>query len=153
MCKYLRYFVLEARSHDGTKYSPATICLILSGLNRILKESKAPFNIFDKLNSCFRELHLTLDCVTSTLHHEGIGVIKNTAAVILFEDEELFWTSEVFGYHSPKALQRAVFYSVGLHFVLRGVQEQHDLDLQQLNRVPCETSVYIVKMLTMNIMN
>ena len=83
-----------------------------------------------------------MDHVTSTLHREGIGVIKNSAAVISFEYEELFRTSEVFGYHSPKALQRAVFYSVGLHFVLRGVQEQHDLDLQQLNRVPCETSVY-----------
>ena len=48
VCKYLRYFVLEAGSHDGTKYSPATIRSILSGLKRILKESKAPFSIFDK---------------------------------------------------------------------------------------------------------
>ena len=101
------------QSH-GIKYSPATIRSILSGLNRISKESKDPFNIFDKQNPCFCKLHLTFSCVTSTLHREGIGVIKNSAAVILFEDEELFWTSEVFGYHSPKALQRAVFYSVGL---------------------------------------
>ena len=105
VCKYLRYFVLKARSHDGTKYSLATVRSILSGLNRILKKSKAPFNILDKQSPCFRELHLTLDCVTSTLHREGIGVIKNSAGAISFEDEELFCTSEVLGYHFPKALQ------------------------------------------------
>ena len=120
----------------------STLLQHLSGLNRILKEMKAPFNIFDKENPSFRELHLTLDSVTSTLHREGIGVVKNSAAVISFEDEELFWSSEVFGYHSPKALQRAVFYHVGLHLVLRGVQEQHDLELQQLDRFPSDTTVY-----------
>ncbi len=33
VCKYMRYFVLEARSHDGNKYPPGTIRSILSGLN------------------------------------------------------------------------------------------------------------------------
>ena len=47
--KYLRYFVLEARNQTGEKYPSATIRGILSGLNRILKEAKAPFSILDKL--------------------------------------------------------------------------------------------------------
>ena len=38
--KYLRYFVLEARTQDGKKYPSTTIRSLLSGLNRILKESK-----------------------------------------------------------------------------------------------------------------
>ena len=40
--KYLRYFVLEARTQDGKKYPPMTVRSLLSGLNRIPKESKAP---------------------------------------------------------------------------------------------------------------
>ena len=90
VCKYMRYFVLEARARDGKKYPPTTIRSILSGLNRIYKESKAPFSIFDKANPAFRELHLTLDTVTSDLHREGIGVSKKSALVISFEHENLF---------------------------------------------------------------
>ena len=43
--KYLRYFVLETRAADRrSKYPPTTIRSILSALNRIYKESKAPFS-------------------------------------------------------------------------------------------------------------
>ena len=45
-------------------------------------------------------------------------------------------------YSTPKSLQRAVFYSIGLNFVLREIQEHHDLQLQQLSRYPPDTSVY-----------
>ena len=62
--KYLKYFVLEARTQDGKKYPPSTLRSLLSGLNRILKESKAPFSILDKGNPDFCELLLTLGTVT-----------------------------------------------------------------------------------------
>ena len=65
--KYLKYFVFEARTQDGKKYHPSTLRSLLSGLNRILKESKAPFSILDNGNPAFRELLLTLDTVTSDL--------------------------------------------------------------------------------------
>ena len=82
VCKYLRYFVLEVRSSTGEKYPPATIRSILSGLNRVMKDRKAPFSILDKSNPSFRELMLTLDSVTSELHRDGVGVSKKSAAVI-----------------------------------------------------------------------
>lgn len=79
VCKYMRYFVLEARTQDGKKYPPGTIRSILSGLNRILKDSKAPFSILDKASPSFRNLQLTLDTVTSNLHSEGVGINKKSA--------------------------------------------------------------------------
>ena len=91
---------------------------------------------------CFRELLLTLDTITSGLHSQGIGAIKRSALVISFEHENKFWEKQLFGYHSPKALQRAVFYYVGLNFALRGQQEQHDLQTQQLTRHPDNTAIY-----------
>ena len=79
----------------------------------------------DKSNAAFQELHLTLDRVTSDLHHEGLGVTKKSAAVILFEHENILWEKQLLSCSTPKALQMAVFYSVGVNFVLRGVQEYH----------------------------
>ena len=78
--KYLRYFVLEARTQDCKKYPPTTIRSLLSGLNRILEESKAPFSILDKGNPAFRELLLTLDTVTSDLH-KALCVYERTSEV------------------------------------------------------------------------
>ena len=65
--KYLRYFVLEARTQDCQKYPPSTLRSLLSELNRRVK---GPFSILDKGNPAFRELLLTLDTVTSDLHRE-----------------------------------------------------------------------------------
>ena len=122
--KYMRCFVLvvlEARNQAGEKYPPSTIRSILSGLNRVLKEAKSPSSILDKSDHRFCELLLTLDTVTSDLHREGIGVTKKSAQVISFEHEELLWKRNVLGWDTPKKLQRAVFYTVGLCFALRGV--------------------------------
>ena len=47
-CKTLCKFVLETRNSSGQHYPPATIRSLLSGINRILKENKAPFSILDK---------------------------------------------------------------------------------------------------------
>ena len=41
-----------------------------------------------------------------------------------------------------KFFKRSVFFYVGLHFALRGVQEQHDLSPQQFIRFPPDVSVY-----------
>ena len=101
---YMRYFVLEARAKDGKKYLPTMIRCIL---NRIYKESKAPFSKLDKADPAFQELHLTLDRVTSDLHREGIGVSKKSAVVIPFEHENLFWEKQLLGYSTLKVLQRA----------------------------------------------
>ena len=67
--------------------------------------------------------------MTSNLHRKGVGVCKKSASVIPFEHEKVFWERKLLGCDS---LQRAVFFSVSLHFVLRGVQEHHDLQVEQL---------------------
>ena len=45
--KYLCYFVQEIRAANKSKYSLTMIQSILSALNRIYKESKAPFTILE----------------------------------------------------------------------------------------------------------
>ena len=74
VCKNLCRFVLETRNSNGQPYPPATIRSLLSGLNRTLKSNKAPFSIFNKEDTRFRDLQLTLDSVSSKLHKKGIGL-------------------------------------------------------------------------------
>ena len=49
---------------------------------------------------------------------------------------------KLLGHSLPRILQKTVFFNVGLHFALRGVQEQYDLVPQQLVRFPPDTTVY-----------
>ncbi len=142
LSKFLRYFVLEVRKEDGSPYPPASIRSILSGLNRMLKDNGAPFSIMNKEDPLFRDLFLTLDSVTSGLHREGVGATKNSATAITYDHQRIFWEKKLLGYESPKSLQRAVFFGVGLNFVLRGVEEQHSLRLEQMKRVPDDQSFY-----------
>ena len=114
LCKYTRYFVLELRKKDGRPYPPSSIHCILCGLNRVLKENGVPFLIMNKGDQAFRELFLTLDTVTSSLHREGVGAMKAKASVISYEHEAIFWEKKLLGYDTPQSLQRAVFLEWGL---------------------------------------
>ena len=142
VCKWMCLFVLEARRADSKPYPPSTLRNILSGLNRILQSNKAPFSILNKKDPLFRDLMKTLDTVSSDLHRQGIGATKNSAPVITIEHENMFWAKQLLGYHSPKVLQHTVFFYVGLHFVLRGIQEQYNLIPSQFKRFPPASDVY-----------
>ena len=79
-------------------------------------------------------------CVS--LRKEGIGATRKAALVITKKDVELLWSSGVLGIDSPWPLLRAVFYTVGLSFTLRGGQEHYDLTVDQLQRFPQDLDVY-----------
>jgi len=84
-------FVFETRKADGTKYTPGSIRSLLSGLNCVLKENKAPFSILDDGHPEFRELCKTLDSVSSSLHKYGISAHQKSAPIIKMHHEDEFW--------------------------------------------------------------
>ena len=135
---------METRQENGKPYPPKSIYmyLLLCGLYRVCKGNGVPFNFLDKANSRFRDLHNTLDTIFSTLHAQGVGAEKKSAPVISIEDEELLWEKGVLSFATPKTLQYAVFFYVGLHFSLRGGQEQRDLKVDQVRRHPPDISLY-----------
>ena len=145
---------MEARKVDSKRYPPGTTCIrnLLHGISRELIKNKALFAILDKSDLHFRELNLTLDSVSSELHRTGIGVNKKSAQVISTDLEDLCWEKGSLGTSSPTVLQHTIFFYIGLHFVLRGVQEQHDLTISQPVRVPVIV-VFILLMCTMNTQN
>ena len=142
VCKNLCRFVMETRREDGKPYPPASLRCLLSAFNRILQDNKAPFSVFDKKDPQFRDLLRTLDTVSSELHREGIGAQHKSAAVISYEDENVLWEKGLLGDDSPRKLQHTIFYYAGMQFCLRGIQEQYDMRVRQLIRVPTDSQTY-----------
>ena len=61
----------------------------------------------------------------------GVGIVKNHAAVIEMHEEEKIWNSEALGDDSPVKLLKALFYLNGLHFAIRGGVEHRNLTMDQ----------------------
>ena len=121
---------------NGEPYPATSIRSLLSGIQRVLQANKVPFNLFDKSDLRFRDIHMTLDTVSVSIRKEGVGTEVKHANVISMEDEDSMWEKGVIDTTSPWALLRAAFYTVGLHFSLRGGQEHRDFKVSQLSRVP-----------------
>ena len=100
------------------------------------------YHLFSKDDFRFRDLQNTLDSVCVSLRKESIRATRKAALVITKKDKELLWSSGVLGTDSPWPLLRAVFYTVGLSFTLRGGQEHHDLKVDQFQRFPQDLDVY-----------
>ena len=133
VCKWLCCFIQETKKENEGRY-PATS--LRSGIQRVLHSKKVPFNLFDKSDSRFRDLHNTLDTVSVFFRKAGVGAEVKYAGVISLDDEDRLWAKGVIGTASPWPLLRAAFYTVGLYFSLRGGQEHHDLKVSQMSRVP-----------------
>jgi len=117
VCKTLCKFILETHNSSGQHYPPATIRALLSAINHIFRENKAPFSIFNKNDSQFHDLQCTMDSVTSELHRKGIGTEhKKHASVITIEYEDAFWAAGSLGTSTPLSLQHTVFFMWGSSF-------------------------------------
>ncbi len=114
----------------------------MSGLNREFANNKVEFGILEKVDRDFLDLRRTLDTVNSELHRDGIGVSTKHASTLSKEDEDMCWTKGTVSFSTLIVLQHTVFFYMGLHFVLRGVQEHYDFLVSQLQRVPADVSVY-----------
>jgi hypothetical protein len=138
LCKWVCSYVQETKKENGQPYPASTLRSLLAALQRTMHSNRVPFNIFDKADMRFRDLHMSLDTVCVALRKEGIGAQVKHAVVISLEHEELMWKEGALGVDSPASLLRATFYTVGLHFCLRGGQEHRDLKRTQFTRVPTD---------------
>ena len=90
VCKWLCRFLMETRKSDGSLYPPASLRSLVCGLNRVLQKNKAPFSVVDKSDHRFQDLLKTLDSLSSKLHRQGVGAVKQSAKVIDPKHEDIF---------------------------------------------------------------
>ena len=135
LCHWLCRFVAETRQKNGAKYPATTLYQLLCGVNRFMRsvDAHAP-NVIDQKNPDFKELHCTMDSIFRSLRVEGVGVQVKHASVITREEENLLWEQGVLNLNTPLGLLRAVFYSNGKAFCLRGGKEHRNLKISQFVR-------------------
>ena len=129
-------FIQEMRKETGENYPATTLQQMLLAFQRVLRSNKVLFNIFDKTNLHFIQLHNTLDMVCVGLRKQGVGAEVAHMPVISIEHETLMWTIGVLGFEPLEALLHAVFVTVRLHCSFRGGQEHYDLKVKQFTRLP-----------------
>ena len=131
---WLAVFLVETRKVTGESYPPTTLHSIMSGLLRYMRTvdpQRCP-NFFARNNAEFVTLQNTMDSVFRTLRKEGIGSEKKTAKPFSKEEEQQLWSSGALGVQDPVSLQRAVFFSNGKSFCLRGGNEHRELKLSHV---------------------
>ena len=132
---WLSLFVSEVRKADGSLYPPKSNYQLLCGILRYMKQQD-PFapNFLERKDGRFRELHATCESVFRQLREKGVGANPNKTASISKEEENMLWDKRILGTSNLLMLQRAVFFSVGKVFCLRGGEEQRKLKPSQLIR-------------------
>ena len=132
---WLQRYVLGTRKTSGEKYPPRTLHLLLSGLQRYMREQKErPFHILSEDLPPFRKLATTCDSYYRELREAGVGAATKETEVFNMHDMDKLWGSGVLNPYSPQGLLNAVFFCNGLNFLLRGGSEHRGLRLSQLSK-------------------
>ena len=139
VCKTLCKFILETHNSSGQPYPPASIRALLSAINRIFRENKAPFSIFNKDDAQFHDLHCTMDSVSSELHRKGIGTEYKHASLLTIEDEDALWAAGSLGTSTPLCLQHTVFFMWGSSFASKVFK---NTTTWYHSSFPADTSIY-----------
>ena len=132
---HLSRFVPETRKANGEFYPPKTLHQLLCGLFQHMRDINPGCpNFLDKKDCRFKDLQGTMDAHFHHLHSTGIGREIKHARVLTKDDEDKLWSTGVMGTKTPKALQNALFYTVGKMFSLRGGDEMRSLKISQIQR-------------------
>ncbi|CAG2236653.1 unnamed protein product [Mytilus edulis] len=106
---WLQRFVLEARKKTGDEYPPKSLYYIVCGLMRHCKDNKLfHVNFFDEKDGTFAQFRKVLDARMKYLLAKGLGTKQKKADAISEEDEEILWSSGVFGQSNSTTLQYTI---------------------------------------------
>ena len=134
LCEWLCKFISETRKSDGSEYTPRSLYLLLSGIQRKIKSyhPEEEINIFQE--PIFKPLKNVCDSVFKRLHAKGIGTETKETPALSDTEEAKFWDTGVIGTANPTALLNAVFFYNGKNFCLRGGVEHRNFKLSQVKK-------------------
>ena len=131
MDSFLQRFVIEARKRNGDEYPPKSLYYLICGIMRHCKDNKLLVNFFDEKDNSFAQLRKVLDARMKELLSKGLGTKPKKADVLSEEDEDILWSSGVFGQSCVQSLQYTVFFYSCKIFGLRGRDEHRNLECSQ----------------------
>ena len=143
MDNVLQSFFAEIRKSDGTEYEPECLRVILSAMDRYLRDKGREYSILKdkKFDSCRK----VLNGKAIELREKGMGKRKNKSDTLDTHEEEKLWQLKVLGGKNPKSLNYTIFYLISQQFGTRGCQEHHQLRIEDLKfvRDPSGSVLYV----------
>ena len=139
----LQCFFAEILKSDGTEYEPECLRVMLSAIDRYLREKGREYSILkDKM---FDNCRKVLNVKAIELREKGMGKRKNKSDPLTFDEEEQLWKLKVLGSNNPKSLNYTIFYLISQQFGTRGCQEHHQLRVEELKfvRDPSGKTLYV----------
>ena len=139
----LQSFFAEIRKSDGTEYEPECLRVMLSAMDRYLREKGREYSILkDKMFDSSRKV---LNGKAIELREKGMGKRKNKSDPLTYDEEEQLWRLKVLGSNNPKSLNYTIFYLISQQFITRGCQEHHQLQVEELKfvRDPSGKTLYV----------
>ena len=134
LCQWLCKFVSETRKADGDEYTPRSLYLLLSAIQRKIRANlpEKEINIFKE--PVFKPLKNVCDAVFKRLHTKGIGTETQVTLAVSDNEEAKLWDTGVINTTTPSGLLHGVFFYNGKNFCLRGGVEHRSLKMSQLRR-------------------
>jgi len=118
----LQSFFGKIRKNDGTEYDPECLRVMLSALDRHLKDKGREYSILkDKRFDSYRKV---LNGKAIELREKGMGLNLNS-------EEDKLWQLKVLGGNNPTSLNYTV-YLISQQFGTRRCQEHHQFRIEDL---------------------
>ena len=124
-------FVCEIRKGDGSEYPGSTLKLLISGLQRHLREVCGLYSL--SIFEChdFMSFRSVLNGKMKSLSREGVGLHRNQAEPVSVKQEEMLWEKGIFDVSTSKGLLNICYFYNCKIFGLRASDEHSNLDVSQ----------------------
>ena len=134
ICDWLCKFVTETRKGDGKEYTPRSLYLLLSALQRHVRKARPSknFNFFQ--DPVYGPLKNVCNAIFKRLHSKGIGTETKVTPALSTSEEDILWDKVIISLDNPVGLMNAVFFYNGKNFCLRGGAEHRNLKLSQVKK-------------------
>ena len=123
--KYLREFIIAARTKKGEQYEPSSLRGILTSVDRYLTRREYGKRLFTDPE--FTRLRDALKAKQKELKKDGRGNKPKATTALSDEEIDILFDKNVLGTSSPQSLLNIVWLNNIIHFGLRGCTEQRNL--------------------------
>ena len=122
-----RFIPEVTKQKGGGLYPGRTLYQMIKAIQKHLNVNKLPWKLVENCDVEFEDAKNVLDNVMKQRTAQNIGVVKRQANVITQGLEHRLWQEGVLGEDMPEKLHDTVLFSLGLHAMLRAVDEHYHL--------------------------
>lgn len=112
LCEWFCKFVAETRKIGGSQYTPPSLKILLSGIQRHLRKDNPTITINIFQDAVYQPLKNVCESVFKRLHSSGIGIKTRSTPVLCTSDEDALWKSGVINLDTPVGLLNGVFLNI-----------------------------------------